>query len=176
MSDWAFVSFAMTSVNLWLLLYNNSVITLPQFNHTHKYYSISIAQRLQSQAVNQSWLAFISASIVLKVCQYYLDFLPQESLNTPFVLLRPPSDRDSLNTRTTQPVRQTKLILCHMWMNKGAILKPFVVLVNVFHLSLKRPNDFVVSWCMWLVAFCEMKEILSISIPRRYFPTASLSR
>lgn len=37
-------------------------------------------------------------------------------------------------------------------MNKGAILKPFVVLVNVFHLSLKRLNDFVVSWCMWLVA------------------------
>ncbi len=28
---------------------------------------------------------------------------------------------------------------------------------------------------MWLVAFCKMKEILSISIPRRYFPTASLS-
>lgn len=44
------------------------------------------------------------------------------------------------------------VINCHMWMNKGAILKPFVVFVNVFHLSLKRPNDFVVSWCMWLVA------------------------
>lgn len=44
------------------------------------------------------------------------------------------------------------VIKCHMWMNKGAILKPFVVFVNVFHLSLKRLNDFVVSWCMWLVA------------------------
>lgn len=46
----------------------------------------------------------------------------------------------------------TGVINCHMWANKGAILKPFVVFVNVFHLSLKRPNDFVVSWCMWLVA------------------------
>lgn len=44
------------------------------------------------------------------------------------------------------------VIKCHMWMNKGATLKPFVVFVNVFHLSLKRLNDFVVSWCMWLVA------------------------
>lgn len=44
------------------------------------------------------------------------------------------------------------VIECHMWMNKGAILKPFVVFVNVFHLSLKRLNDFVVSWCMWPVA------------------------
>lgn len=44
------------------------------------------------------------------------------------------------------------VINCHMWMNKGARLKPFVVFVNVFHLSFKRPNDFAVSWCMWLVA------------------------
>lgn len=54
--------------------------------------------------------------------------------------------------KQTQDQSGAGVIKCHMWMNKGAILKPFVVFVNVFHLSLKRLNDFVVSWCMWLVA------------------------
>lgn len=64
------------------------------------------------------------------------------------------------------------VIECHMWMNKGATLKPFVVFVNVFHLSLKRLNDFAVSWCMWPVALQNegnAHQWLSVSCSRFWF-------
>lgn len=46
----------------------------------------------------------------------------------------------------------TGVINCHMWMNKGTILKLLWYLLMFFIWVLKRPNNSVVSWCMWLMA------------------------
>lgn len=56
----------------------------------------------------------------------------------------------SVRSERRDPAR---VLRCHLQANNRLTLKPIVVFVNVFHLSLKKPNDSAASRHMWLLPF-----------------------